>query len=401
MWSSLTLGRGGKDKDKARDDTVREAADKATDTVNKKLARAQTFCYDSHYSDQNAKKGWLKNLPNVRKKFSKNKSEKKCRDKVEKYSSHAPGQVKEIPVFNFVPDKLRKPDTDRKDKESCGPGLSEKVSRRAILDKSLSCPVVVDEEDIWFSTSKLFLDHINEIHSKWEAIEDDIWAKVIVMERNRRVAKAYVRSPTITIGGGPEGFDGLRIGLEGFGNPLRDEETERVKKKIGVQACKIRMEEDGNVLIKRTGKTEVSVLAAADTGDRRQADRLGRNQGHLLETDKTVALFDMNKFQRNMAESMRYGQRHRDRREMELQCVSTVGFVPGQAGQAGQVLDQPCWIIVINMVTLDLLRSSMAHDPGIYSHMFVIWVFRLMFSHDPPPSYGHKVSPTALSSSGC
>ena len=55
------------------------------------------------------------------------------------------------------------------------------------------------------------------------------------MERNRRVAKAYVRSPTITVGGGKEGFDGLRIGLQGFGNPLRDEETERAKRKIGGQ----------------------------------------------------------------------------------------------------------------------------------------------------------------------
>ena len=55
------------------------------------------------------------------------------------------------------------------------------------------------------------------------------------MERNRRVAKAYVRSPTIMVGGGEEGFDGLRIGLDGFGNPLRDQETERVKRKIGVQ----------------------------------------------------------------------------------------------------------------------------------------------------------------------
>ena len=27
------------------------------------------------------------------------------------------------------------------------------------------------------------------MHSKWESIEDDIWAKIIVMERNRRVAK--------------------------------------------------------------------------------------------------------------------------------------------------------------------------------------------------------------------
>ena len=143
----------------------------------------------------------------------------------------------------------------------------------------------------------MFQDHINEIHSKWEAIEDDIWAKIIVMERNRRVAKAYVRSPTVSVGGGQGGFDGLRIGLEGFANPLRDEETKRAKKKIGAQSCQIRMEEDGNVLIKRTGKTEVHVLAAVDTGDRRQADRLSKNQGHLLETDKTVALFDMNTFQ--------------------------------------------------------------------------------------------------------
>ena len=40
------------------------------------------------------------------------------------------------------------------------------------------------------------------------------------MERNRRVAKAYVRSPTIMVGGGKEGFDGLRIGLEGFNNQI-------------------------------------------------------------------------------------------------------------------------------------------------------------------------------------
>ena len=77
------------------------------------------------------------------------------------------------------------------------------------------------------------------------------------------------------------------------------------------------MDDDGNVLIKRTGKTEVSVLAAVDTGDRRQADRLGRNQGHLLETDRTVALFDMEKFQRMMADNIRQGRR--DKREMKLQ----------------------------------------------------------------------------------
>jgi hypothetical protein len=32
-------------------------------------------------------------------------------------------------------------------------------------------------------------DHVQEILRKWDAIDDEIWAKVIVMERNRRVAK--------------------------------------------------------------------------------------------------------------------------------------------------------------------------------------------------------------------
>ena len=32
-------------------------------------------------------------------------------------------------------------------------------------------------------------DHVGEIIKKWESIDDEIWAKAIVMERNRRVAK--------------------------------------------------------------------------------------------------------------------------------------------------------------------------------------------------------------------
>ena len=35
----------------------------------------------------------------------------------------------------------------------------------------------------------MFQDHVQEILRKWDAIDDEIWAKVIVMERNRRVAK--------------------------------------------------------------------------------------------------------------------------------------------------------------------------------------------------------------------
>ena len=55
-----------------------------------------------------------------------------------------------------------------------------------------------------------FQDHIQEVLGKWESIDDEIWAKVIVLERNRRVAKAYARAPVLTVNGSPDGFDGFR-----------------------------------------------------------------------------------------------------------------------------------------------------------------------------------------------
>jgi len=53
-------------------------------------------------------------------------------------------------------------------------------------------------------------DHIQEVLNKWESIDDEIWAKVIVLERNRRVAKAYARAPVLTVNGSNDGFDGFR-----------------------------------------------------------------------------------------------------------------------------------------------------------------------------------------------
>ena len=76
-------------------------------------------------------------------------------------------------------------------------------------------------------------EHIQEVLNKWQSIDDEIWAKIIVLERNRRVAKAYARAPVLTVNGSDDGFDGFRIGLAGFENPMRDQKTEEVKRTIG------------------------------------------------------------------------------------------------------------------------------------------------------------------------
>lgn len=111
------------------------------------------------------------------------------------------------------------------------------ISRRKILSRSrdeLNVDFTVeDEEDVWYQKEKLFKDHIQEVLNKWDQIDDEIWAKIICMERNRRVAKAYARAPVLTINGSNEGFDGFRIGLCGFDNPMRDPRTEELKKQVG------------------------------------------------------------------------------------------------------------------------------------------------------------------------
>merc|ERR1719188_191443 len=96
-----------------------------------------------------------------------------------------------------------------------------------------------DEEDVWYLKEKLYRDHI----------DDEIWAKIIVLERNRRVAKAYARAPVLTV----NGSDGFRIGVAGFDNPMRDAKTEDVIRNIG-QGFKLKMDDVGNILIKRVSK---------------------------------------------------------------------------------------------------------------------------------------------------
>ena len=209
---------------------------------------------------------------------------------------------------------------------SCGPGLSEKVSRRAILDRSLDYESVnrlQDEDDIWFSSRKLFEDLIDEIHGKWDSIEDDIWGKVIVMERNRRVAKAYIRSPVISIGGGLEGFDGLTVGLRGFDNPYRDKETQILMSQLSEQCCKLQMNSEGFVKVLRTGDSQVSLKSALDA-----LHLADSGQQHFLERRKPSVFFDMEKLKQETLENfMYYGSGTKNRKHLELKVRQSFHFL--------------------------------------------------------------------------
>ncbi|KAK2588203.1 hypothetical protein KPH14_004240 [Odynerus spinipes] len=230
------------------------------------------------------------------------------------------------------------------------------VSRRKILSRSRDNLVEAqyeeqEEEDVWYNLDKLYKDHIQEVLDKWNQIDDEIWAKVIVFERNRRVAKAYARAPVLTINGSNDGFDGFRIGLCGFDNPMRDPKTEEAKRHIN-QGVKIKMDEQGNILIKRLCKNNV-YIKTTNQEDNAIGPEIIRNSQGALEHEKPGKLFDMNKFQTNLSRETR--RAYPDRRRLEMQCLSAIVFVRTEA----DLLQSPVWVLIVNVVGLDMLKSKL------------------------------------------
>eukprot|EP00096_Caligus_rogercresseyi_P011849 TRINITY_DN4804_c0_g1_i1.p1 TRINITY_DN4804_c0_g1~~TRINITY_DN4804_c0_g1_i1.p1 ORF type:complete len:481 (-),score=139.90 TRINITY_DN4804_c0_g1_i1:1025-2467(-) len=233
------------------------------------------------------------------------------------------------------------------------------VSRRKILSRSrddlnLEDGYYLEEEDIWYQKEKLYRDHVQEVLGKWESIDDEIWAKVIVLERNRRVAKAYARAPVLTINGSEDGFDGFRIGVNGFDNPMRDPKTEEFKAQIG-SGCKIKMDETGNIMVKRFAKSPVFVKNAMD--ENAVANDVLKLPDGQLEFEKPVKLFDMKKFQQNVNRELKRSLP--DRKKLECQCVAAIAFVKNEP----ELLDSPIWIMLINVVALEMLRAKMPPGP--------------------------------------
>ena len=164
-------------------------------------------------------------------------------------------------------------------------------------------------------------DHLAEVVSKWENVDDEIWGKLIIFERNRRVAKAYARSAVLTINGSDAGFNGLNIGVNGFENPRRDREVQDCKAAIGA-GCKLKMTENGDILIKRIGKGKVFIQNILE--EVAVSNDILKLYSGLLEPDIAMKLFDMKKFKQNMNRELK--RQAADRAKLEKQVAFLFGI---------------------------------------------------------------------------
>ena len=177
--------------------------------------------------------------------------------------------------------------------------------------------------------------------------------KIIYMERNRRIAKAYARSPVITIDNRCTGFNGDSIGLTGFDNPYRDPEVMQVHRMIG-DGVAVAADEDGNILLQMLERRRVFVTDISHVSSSMYAAHETEKGKTKLMKDSTNKIFDMRKFvMRLNNELMRssVGVQH-----LENSCFTAIAF---SSKLSLEIIDTPVWIMIINVIAMEMLHRNL------------------------------------------
>ena len=82
----------------------------------------------------------------------------------------------------------------------------------------------------------------------------------------------------------------------------------------------------------------------------------------MLEFQKAVKLFDMKKFEANIKKELRSA--YPSRKKLEDQCISCISFAKDEPN----ILDLPSWIMIINIVALDMLKKKMPKGNKLFSN---------------------------------
>ncbi|KAJ8913174.1 hypothetical protein NQ315_009011 [Exocentrus adspersus] len=135
-----------------------------------------------------------------------------------------------------------------------------------------------------------------------------------------------------------------KIGLCGFDNPMRDQKTEEFKRHIG-HGVKIKMDDAGNILIKRISKCNVYIKNVGKDEENAVGNEILKLPNCALEPDKPV--------KSNVNRELR--RAYPDRRRLECQCLSAIAFVKSEP----ELLECPIWVLIINIVAMDMLKSKL------------------------------------------
>jgi len=205
---------------------------------------------------------------------------------------------------------------------------------------------------------------LEEIETNLDEIDDEVWARVIVMEKNVEVAKVLLRKPIVIVTNGDEGFTGdCVVGLGGFENPRRDQESLDSLKSVG-KGCRFGMDTAGNILVDKL--TSRSIYAR----------QYNHNSIEAIDVKKPYKLFDMKRFHKLTKKEMK--KDFPNWIKIREECVTTMSFIESRK----EPLEQPLWMIVINIVALDCLRTMQESFISMKSNTSITTISSKSSLHD-------------------
>ena len=209
--------------------------------------------------------------------------------------------------------------------------------------------------------------HLRALHRRWEVLDDEVWAKLVVMEKAERAAKAYIKTPVLSVDGADTGFDGRSVGLSGLeSGPAGDKESAMVKLLIE-EGCRLKLTQNGDILIKRDDNLNMFAFRSKHS-QHSTSDIILKQPYGLLQKDKTYKLFDMKKFQEHLSQELL--TENPDWSELEKQVYFHLQIQMADFANFKQtvsiftfakftedVLEAPVWIVLINVVALHVIKT--------------------------------------------
>lgn len=112
------------------------------------------------------------------------------------------------------------------------------------------------------------------------------------------------------------------------------------------------MDQSGNIIVKRLSNCNVFIRGSHKDSSSSSSDDINESNSDI-EPNKPVTIFDMKKFQSNVNRELKLT--YPNRRKLENQCICAIVFVK----DTSNLLDASSWILLINIVALDLLKSRL------------------------------------------
>ena len=181
-------------------------------------------------------------------------------------------------------------------------------------------------------------------------MDDEVWAKIVVMEKESRLAKAYIKTPVVSIDGSNTGFDGVKVGINGLVSGATGDKESAMCKLLIEEGCRLKLTQNGDILLKRDDNLNIFAFRSKYS-KYSMSDAIVRLPYGLMQKDKTYKLFDMKKFQDHLSQELLTDRP--DWSSLEKEAAVMFSF----AKFTEDIIQSPVWIVIINIVALQVIKT--------------------------------------------